>query len=248
MASFRSVVLVASLIFLVFVAGCPKDGANPPRPAPPEQDEGNLGEFCGLSTYGSCETDADCVTGGCSGQVCQSRSEEPRATTCEWRECYDSRQFGLGCGCIKNQCQWGKGVKVAPTPVPPKLAACETLDEKACQTRADCKPVYGASRCECHPDGSQLCTADIVFKGCEAPEPDEVGIVRAYFHQQWFRVMDGCGTFNQEACRMEPDKIYSKGKTGEGYRVVVEPLCGGPMPEMETIEYVVGFDGVVSIK
>ena len=32
--------------------------------------------FCGSSTQASCTTDADCITAGCSGQICQSASEE----------------------------------------------------------------------------------------------------------------------------------------------------------------------------
>ncbi|MEW6722514.1 MAG: eight-cysteine-cluster domain-containing protein [Candidatus Micrarchaeota archaeon] len=63
--------------------------------------------FCGWSTNGSCFTDADCITGGCSGQVCQARSEEPAITTCEFRECYDNTIYGVGCGCVAGKCQWG---------------------------------------------------------------------------------------------------------------------------------------------
>lgn len=62
--------------------------------------------FCGFSTNDSCETDTDCIKGGCSGQVCQSRSEEPLITTCEYRECYDAETFEVNCGCISGQCKW----------------------------------------------------------------------------------------------------------------------------------------------
>jgi eight-cysteine-cluster-containing protein len=63
--------------------------------------------FCGWSTEGACQSDADCVTGGCSGQVCQSKDEEPVITTCEYRECYDENAYGVGCGCVAGKCQWG---------------------------------------------------------------------------------------------------------------------------------------------
>ena len=63
-------------------------------------------EFCGTSTKGSCASSADCVTGGCSGQVCQSKNEEPVITTCEWTGCYDETQYGLSCKCVENKCQW----------------------------------------------------------------------------------------------------------------------------------------------
>jgi len=63
-------------------------------------------QFCGSSTYGSCETPGDCVTGGCSGQVCQAKNEEPVVTTCEARECYNSRIYWMACDCVENKCQW----------------------------------------------------------------------------------------------------------------------------------------------
>jgi eight-cysteine-cluster-containing protein len=65
-----------------------------------------LGGFCGWSSNGPCAADADCVTGGCSGQVCQSISEEPVITTCEWSECYSAKAYGVSCGCVNATCQW----------------------------------------------------------------------------------------------------------------------------------------------
>ncbi|MEM4359910.1 MAG: eight-cysteine-cluster domain-containing protein [Candidatus Bilamarchaeaceae archaeon] len=62
--------------------------------------------FCGWSTYGSCSSDSDCRVGGCSGQVCQSKYEESVITTCEYRECYNARAYGLSCECIAGRCQW----------------------------------------------------------------------------------------------------------------------------------------------
>jgi len=63
-------------------------------------------DFCGTSTKGPCSTDEDCITGGCSSQVCQSSSEEPAITTCDWRDCYNARAYGLGCRCIQGKCMW----------------------------------------------------------------------------------------------------------------------------------------------
>lgn len=65
-------------------------------------------KFCGSSTYGKCTSDANCLAGGCSGQVCQSKDEEPIITTCEWEDCYDAGKFGLNCKCLNNQCQWAE--------------------------------------------------------------------------------------------------------------------------------------------
>jgi len=63
-------------------------------------------EFCGFSTYGFCLSDLDCVIGGCSGQVCQSKYEEPVITSCDWKECYNAKLYGLSCKCVNNKCQW----------------------------------------------------------------------------------------------------------------------------------------------
>lgn len=65
-------------------------------------------DFCGWSTYGKCLTDLDCTTGGCSGQVCQSKNEEPVVTACEWKNCYNPNTYGMMCKCVNEQCQWYK--------------------------------------------------------------------------------------------------------------------------------------------
>ena len=63
-------------------------------------------EFCGWSTYGRCNSDEDCIRAGCSGQVCQSKFEEPIVTICEWKECYDVKKFNIACKCFNGRCQW----------------------------------------------------------------------------------------------------------------------------------------------
>ncbi|RLJ05404.1 MAG: hypothetical protein DRP18_03150 [Candidatus Aenigmatarchaeota archaeon] len=60
-------------------------------------------KFCGWSTYAKCKTDADCETGGCSGQVCEGKGEGT-ITTCEMRDCYNRQ--GYKCKCIDGKCQW----------------------------------------------------------------------------------------------------------------------------------------------
>jgi eight-cysteine-cluster-containing protein len=62
--------------------------------------------FCGWSTNASCSIDSDCVIGGCSGQVCQSASEKPIITSCEYSACYDANAYGKGCGCSEGKCRW----------------------------------------------------------------------------------------------------------------------------------------------
>jgi len=62
--------------------------------------------FCGVSTYGECKSDADCVRDGCSGEVCRSVFEEATPTACVWRECFDAGRYRLKCGCVNGRCQW----------------------------------------------------------------------------------------------------------------------------------------------
>ncbi len=62
--------------------------------------------FCGWSTGALCTTDQDCTASGCSGQVCTSVASGGVMTTCEWRECYDSKAYNVSCACVNNQCIW----------------------------------------------------------------------------------------------------------------------------------------------
>ncbi len=62
--------------------------------------------FCGISTYGSCKSDLDCLRGGCSREVCQSKYESPVATVCVWKECYNAERYHASCRCVDGRCQW----------------------------------------------------------------------------------------------------------------------------------------------
>jgi eight-cysteine-cluster-containing protein len=63
--------------------------------------------FCGSSTHAECETDDECVAGGCSGQLC-GHEDEDLISTCEWRACYETDRPGLACGCYDGECQWSR--------------------------------------------------------------------------------------------------------------------------------------------
>jgi eight-cysteine-cluster-containing protein len=69
---------------------------------PPKQ----IVDFCGWSTYGECKTDSDCIKGGCSGEVCQSKKDEVAVSICIWKECFDAEKYGLNCRCVEGKCQW----------------------------------------------------------------------------------------------------------------------------------------------
>ncbi|MBF0293490.1 MAG: eight-cysteine-cluster domain-containing protein [Nitrospinae bacterium] len=74
----------------------------PVQKAPPPPTE----KFCGWSSYGSCQSDADCFTSGCSGEVCQSANENVYNTICQSGDCYDADNYSLLCACKQNTCQW----------------------------------------------------------------------------------------------------------------------------------------------
>ncbi len=54
-----------------------------------------------------CSSDKDCITGGCSGIICQPRDAEPVFTTCEYKEEYSCYK-DIKCGCVEGKCQWKK--------------------------------------------------------------------------------------------------------------------------------------------
>ena len=65
------------------------------------------GEFCGMSTEFECISDSDCITDGCSGQICRGKVEDAIITTCEWKDCYNAEVYGVECGCVNGKCMWG---------------------------------------------------------------------------------------------------------------------------------------------
>ncbi|MFA4952818.1 MAG: eight-cysteine-cluster domain-containing protein [Candidatus Pacearchaeota archaeon] len=65
----------------------------------------NSGGFCGTSTKGYCNYNSDCKIGGCSGQVCENRTQSS-TTTCEYLDCYNKVKYNMNCGCFNNKCKW----------------------------------------------------------------------------------------------------------------------------------------------
>lgn len=64
--------------------------------------------FCGTSTNATCSNSTECMTGGCSGQVCQGVNEEPIITICLYRDCYNNEAYNYTCGCSYGHCAWIK--------------------------------------------------------------------------------------------------------------------------------------------
>jgi len=53
-----------------------------------------------------CYKDIDCLSGGCSGQLCLPRDQASSTiTTCEWKDEYECYAQD-GCICQNNTCQW----------------------------------------------------------------------------------------------------------------------------------------------
>ena len=119
-----ALVLVISIIvlgiyfsFKIFYPGSPQEGIctldskwNGTHCVPIffEAPDHKLNEnFCGSSMEGYCETNSDCVVGGCSSHVCGNLNEMgDLVTTCEFRECYRANVYGVSCGCFENKCAW----------------------------------------------------------------------------------------------------------------------------------------------
>ena len=59
-----------------------------------------VNEACIRSTNDACQTDADCVSGGCGGEVCYNPAVSGGASTC------DCGPPSIGCGCVNGSCTW----------------------------------------------------------------------------------------------------------------------------------------------
>jgi len=58
--------------------------------------------MCVKNSLDECETDADCVAGGCGGELCYNSASGNGISTCEC-----STPTGpTGCGCVAGQCAW----------------------------------------------------------------------------------------------------------------------------------------------
>ena len=92
--------LALFLTGIVFVLGC--------GPSVPDGNDGVAPDSDGAWDGAvECTTATDCVVGGCSGTVCQSKDAEPIFTTCEYKDeyaCYEA----IDCGCVADKCQWEK--------------------------------------------------------------------------------------------------------------------------------------------
>lgn len=73
----------------------------------------------GREAAAECATDADCMSTGCSGEVCVTKEAAAgMATTCEMLKCFEVLD---ACGCVEGVCSWSLKDAVPdgrPMPVP----------------------------------------------------------------------------------------------------------------------------------
>ncbi len=78
------------LIAILLISAC-----TPEQEQPPQENKS-----------GECSSDADCITNGCSGQLCVPESKASGIiTTCEYKEEYRCLKL-TNCGCVEGKCAW----------------------------------------------------------------------------------------------------------------------------------------------
>ncbi|HVV84677.1 MAG TPA: eight-cysteine-cluster domain-containing protein [Kofleriaceae bacterium] len=93
-----------SLISLALCACGPKHGDAPRDQRTPvvAADAPLYDRVEGISFPNDCTSDADCMEGGCSHEVCSAQPDVN--TTCEVQEWPQGQ--GASCGCVGGQCVW----------------------------------------------------------------------------------------------------------------------------------------------
>lgn len=132
----------------------PGDGGEPPitRKAAVPADHALFDRFEGTGFDNACNADTDCLTGGCSGEVCSASREV--VTTCEVLPV--TLPQGTSCGCVQAQCIWWnpEGLTLPPVEAPER-ASCATI---LCDKPQVCLEYYGVAG----PSGPR-------FASCEIP-------------------------------------------------------------------------------
>jgi hypothetical protein len=60
-----------------------------------------VNDACAKTSFDECDSDADCTTGGCGGEVCFNPALSDGASDCD---CTAPTTYG--CGCITGACRW----------------------------------------------------------------------------------------------------------------------------------------------
>lgn len=72
------------------------------QPWQPAGDRDPVEGVCIRNSNDACETDADCFTGGCGGELCYNPALGGGFTTCDCT----APTTPTGCGCVAGQCTW----------------------------------------------------------------------------------------------------------------------------------------------
>ena len=68
----------------------------------------NSEDYYGSSTYGECQINDDCESGGCGSEICGSKAESPLLSTCEGYDEPTPKMLNYQCACVNQKCQWYK--------------------------------------------------------------------------------------------------------------------------------------------
>ncbi|MFH1597977.1 MAG: eight-cysteine-cluster domain-containing protein [Patescibacteria group bacterium] len=100
---FLAAVIIVLVIMLVRLAG---EEAETNTNTSVEADQRNVNSQ--PNGTAECQSDTDCVIGGCNRTICYAPSEGSGISICDWRDEY--RCYSLAsCGCINGKCAWEKG-------------------------------------------------------------------------------------------------------------------------------------------
>lgn len=115
----------------------PAPVADPDTPTPASLYASCRDRVEGPEADGECETDADCKTAGCGGEVCTTVAEAANVmTTCDAKLCFSVLET---CGCVEGRCSWalkdaipeGQKLPMKPGTLPPGNALPPTAPAPA---------------------------------------------------------------------------------------------------------------------
>ncbi|MFH1501312.1 MAG: eight-cysteine-cluster domain-containing protein [archaeon] len=134
----------------------------------------SFSEFCGISTKGSCNSDSDCVRGGCNAEVCQSKSQDLISTICVAKECFDDEKFNAACSCVEEKCQWAEDVSAGPATLSTNGSCTSHAQCANLNCNSDAIPGCNEGLCECISSGSVKVSCnthnECSFLTCESGE------------------------------------------------------------------------------
>lgn len=70
--------------------------------------QAKLTDAYGWSTNAACKSASDCTPGGCGSEICGAKGEDLVSTCIAPVDQKYPKDAGYSCGCVKNQCAWGR--------------------------------------------------------------------------------------------------------------------------------------------